>query len=75
LKVYVTAVPEDNKANKALLELLSKTFRIPKSRLHIIAGTTDRRKVFWFEGDDMLMRELMQILGTLGVRLENSPQR
>lgn len=51
LKVYVTAVPTDNKANKALLALLSKTFLIPKSSFHIISGLTDRRKVIWFEGD------------------------
>ncbi len=51
LKVYVTAVPEDNKANKALLDLLAKTFGIPKSRLHIISGLTDRHKVIWFDGD------------------------
>jgi uncharacterized protein YggU (UPF0235/DUF167 family) len=52
LKVYVTAVPEDNKANKALLSLLSKMFKIPKSSLDLISGHTDRRKVVWFEGDD-----------------------
>lgn len=49
LKVFVTEVPEDNKANKALLALLSKTFHIPKSNLHIISGLTDRRKVIWSE--------------------------
>ncbi len=49
LKVYVTAVPEDNKANKALLDLLAKTFDVPKSCLHIISGLTDRHKVVWFD--------------------------
>ena len=52
LKVYVTAVPEGNKANRALLVLLSKTFHVPKTSLHIISGLTDRRKVIWFEGED-----------------------
>jgi uncharacterized protein YggU (UPF0235/DUF167 family) len=51
LKVCVTAIPENNKANKALLDLLAKTFGIPKSRLHIISGLTDRHKVIWFDGD------------------------
>lgn len=51
LKVYVTAVPEDNKANKALIVLLAKTLHIPKSSIHIISGLTDRRKVVWLEGD------------------------
>jgi uncharacterized protein YggU (UPF0235/DUF167 family) len=52
LKVYVTAVPEENKANRALLVLLSNTFHIPKTSLHIISGLTERRKVIWFEGED-----------------------
>ncbi|MBX9805197.1 MAG: DUF167 domain-containing protein [Alphaproteobacteria bacterium] len=51
LKIYVTAVPEDNKANKALIALLSKTFHLPKSSFYIISGHTDRQKVIWFEGD------------------------
>jgi hypothetical protein len=51
LKVYVTAVPEDNKANKALIALLAKTFKIPKSSLQIISGKTDRRKVVRIEGN------------------------
>lgn len=51
LKAYVTAVPEDNKANNALLALLAKTFGIPKSRLHVISGFTDRHKVIWFDSD------------------------
>ncbi len=51
LKAYVTAVPEDNKANKALLGLLAKTFHLPKSSFHIISGLTDRCKVIWVEGE------------------------
>lgn len=55
LKVYVTAVPGDNKANKALIALLSKMFRIPKTKIHLISGATDRRKVIWFECEDCPM--------------------
>jgi hypothetical protein len=51
LRVYVTAVPEDNKANNALVEVLAKGFRIPKSKIHIISGQTDRRKLILFECD------------------------
>ena len=50
VKVYVTAVPEDNKANKALIDLLAKTLKIPKSNLQIVSGKTDRRKVVRLEG-------------------------
>lgn len=31
IRMYVTAEPEDNKANKALLDLLSKAFSVPKN--------------------------------------------
>ena len=50
VKVYVTAVPEDNKANKALIDLLAKTLKVPKSSLQIVSGKTDRRKVVRLEG-------------------------
>lgn len=44
-KVYVTVVPEDGKANKAVIKLLSKALNIPKSSLEIIKGQTSRDKV------------------------------
>lgn len=45
LKVSVTAVPEKGKANKALIDLLAKSWRIPKSAIMIIRGETDRNKI------------------------------
>lgn len=44
LKVYVTSVPENNKANQALINLLSKNLKIPKSSFEILSGATDRLK-------------------------------
>jgi uncharacterized protein (TIGR00251 family) len=56
LKVAVTAVPEDGKANEAVLKLLSKAWRLPKSTLTIVAGLTDRSKVVAVAGEaDALM--------------------
>ena len=46
IRVYVTTVPEDGKANKAVVKLLSKTLRVPKTRLDLIRGATSRDKVF-----------------------------
>ncbi|MDE1149208.1 MAG: DUF167 domain-containing protein [Azospirillaceae bacterium] len=51
LKVAVTTVPEDGKANEAVLKLLSKAWRVPKSSLTIVAGQTDRNKVVQVAGD------------------------
>ncbi len=44
VKARVTAVPEDGKANKALIALLSKTVKIPKSSIEFISGETSRKK-------------------------------
>lgn len=51
LKVAVTAVPEDGKANAALIKLLSKQWRLPKSAMEIVQGATDRRKVLHITGE------------------------
>ncbi|MCB9991929.1 MAG: DUF167 domain-containing protein [Rhodospirillales bacterium] len=45
LKISVTAVPEKGKANKALIALLAKHLKIPKSDITIIRGETDRNKI------------------------------
>jgi len=67
LKVYVTAAPEDGKANTALIRLLAKAWRLPKSAIEIVSGQTDRRKTLLIKGDtNTLMRELGQWLATGG---------
>ena len=43
-KVYLTVVPEDGKANKALIALLAKELKIAKSRIVITHGLTCREK-------------------------------
>lgn len=44
-KVYVTVAPEDGKANKAVIKLLSETFDISKSAFTIARGLTSRDKI------------------------------
>lgn len=51
LKVAVTAVPEDGKANDAVIKLFAKEFRLPKSALSIASGAKDRRKTLLVAGD------------------------
>lgn len=46
LRVYVTTVPEDGKANAAVVKLLSKAVGVPKSRLDLVRSHTSRDKVF-----------------------------
>ena len=52
LKVRVAAPPEDGKANAALIALLAKTWKIPKSRIALIGGATDRNKLLRIDGAD-----------------------
>ncbi|EEX12885.1 conserved hypothetical protein [Citreicella sp. SE45] len=49
LRVLVTTVPEDGKANAAVAKLLAKALGVPKSRLTLIQGATSRDKVFRIE--------------------------
>lgn len=48
VKVKVTAQPIENKANKALIEYLSKTFKVPKTSIEIIKGETSKDKTLLF---------------------------
>ncbi len=44
LKINLTAVPEDGKANEELVKFLSKVLKIPKSKIEILRGETSRVK-------------------------------
>ncbi|TQS73736.1 DUF167 domain-containing protein [Rhodobacteraceae bacterium] len=46
LRAYVTTVPEDGKANKAVQKLLARELGVAKSRLTLIRGQTSRQKIF-----------------------------
>ncbi|SDH42242.1 DUF167 domain-containing protein [Alloyangia pacifica] len=50
IRVYVTTVPENGKANEAVVKLLSKALGVPKSRLTLVRGATSRDKAFRVEG-------------------------
>lgn len=45
VRVTVTTVPENGKANAAVIKLLAKALGLPKSRLTVIRGQTGRDKV------------------------------
>lgn len=46
IRVTVTVVPEDGKANAAVIKLLAKALGVAKSRLVLVRGATSRDKVF-----------------------------
>jgi hypothetical protein len=45
-EVRVTAQPEKGKANKSVIDLLSRYLKIPKSRFILLKGTGTSLKVF-----------------------------
>lgn len=44
LKIKLNAPPVEGKANKALIQLVAKLLRCPKSAVEIISGQTSRNK-------------------------------
>jgi uncharacterized protein (TIGR00251 family) len=45
LKAYVKAAPDKGKANKALIELIAKEYRVKKSSVRVVTGEKSRNKV------------------------------
>ncbi len=52
IKVKITAQPIDGKANKALVEYLSKNFKISKTSIKILKGETSKDKTVLFQTID-----------------------
>jgi uncharacterized protein (TIGR00251 family) len=50
LKVAVTAPPEDGRANKALVEVLSEALGLRRSQIELVSGQTSREKRFLVRG-------------------------
>ena len=57
IKIKVTAQPIENKANKALIEFLSKEFRIPKSSIEILKGETSKEKTLLLQTQDKIKKQ------------------
>ncbi|MFC3080133.1 DUF167 family protein [Phenylobacterium terrae] len=57
LKVRVAAAPADGSANAAVLALLAKALKRPKSSLSLVSGETARLKLVEAEGVDQAALE------------------
>ena len=51
LEVRVKAAPVNNAANEAVIKLISKAFKVPKSKIRIAKGTKSRDKIVEIEAD------------------------
>ena len=67
LLVRVQAAPEDGKANTAIVSLLAKALKLPKSEIRIEHGQTNRHKTFSIPESGLAS---LQKLG--GIRLSGS---
>ncbi len=45
LRVRLTAPPVDNKANEALIRFLARLLEVPRRKIEIVAGHTQRNKL------------------------------
>ncbi|MBR2141274.1 MAG: DUF167 domain-containing protein [Rickettsiales bacterium] len=44
VKIKVVEVPENNKANEAVINLIHKTLKVPKSNIKILSGKSNSNK-------------------------------
>lgn len=59
-KIYVTAAPADGQANSAVIQLLAKMLKLPKSSIVIVAGHTSREKTIELTSiNDAQLQELL----------------
>ena len=57
IKVKVTAQPIENKANKALIEFLSKILKTPKTSIEITKGETSKDKTLFVKTENTEKRK------------------
>lgn len=50
ITVFIREIAAENKANTAVVKLLSKYFKTPKSNIKILKGHTSRHKTIEIEG-------------------------
>jgi len=62
IKARVRAIPENGAANKALIALIAKTLRVPKSSITLVRGATARIKVLRVLGNFDL-RQVQTLFG------------
>lgn len=62
LKVRVRAIAEGGEANRAVIELLAKALRVPKSSVRVVSGPTSRIKQIAIDGDPKKLGDALQSL-------------
>ncbi len=76
LKAYVTAPPEDGKANAALTVLIAGWLSVPKSKVTVASGQKSRLKSVSVDGDGVeLMRRVASLLSEVELSGTNTNKK
>lgn len=60
LKIKVCAPPEKGEANRAIIQLLSKTLQLPQNKIVLLRGATTRQKEFLLVGYTQVEFDLLE---------------
>ena len=52
LKIRITAPPAEGAANRELIRLLAKVFKLPQNAVEIVSGTASQSKIVYIAGGD-----------------------
>lgn len=72
VQVKVTALPEDGKANKAVIETLSKAIGLAKRDIQLVSGETSRLKTFALEGNPSFEALLLRLAKVMETDVQNA---
>jgi len=64
LKVRVRANADGGEANRAVLELMAKSLRVPKASVRLLSGATSRLKQIAVDGDPARLGEVLRQLAS-----------
>jgi uncharacterized protein (TIGR00251 family) len=65
VKVRVRAIAEGGEANRAVIELLAKALRVPKSNVRVLSGVTSRLKQVAIDGDPQKLGDALKNLAEM----------
>ena len=62
LRIRIAAPPVDGAANRELVRVLAKSFKLPQNAVEIVSGAGSKNKVVRLAGADSARLELMSLL-------------
>lgn len=65
IKLKITVPPIENKANKFIIEYLSKIYKIAKTNIQIIKGLTSKEKTILIKTQDEILKGKIQDFFTI----------